>query len=84
MTTSRQPDSKHLDFGGVDHWAIDVVINEGIYMNLSYTEKVVAANRLKDMGMQAGDVAERLRCHIIEVYGMWRRWMRIKEGEKVS
>ena len=78
----RRPDTEELDLDSVDQWAIDLVINEGIWMNLSYCEMIVAVRQLTDRGLSASEVAEKLRCTQVDVFNIKRRWSRLADIQR--
>lgn len=45
----------------VDQWAIQVVVNEGQYMNLSLPERILATHMMRARGHTIAEMAERLR-----------------------
>lgn len=66
-----------FDIKQVDEWAVRLVVREGVKMNLNVHEQVVAAAQMRDMGIKAPEIADRMRCSIKDVQAMWRRWDRV-------
>lgn len=65
-----------FDMQQVDEWAVGLVVKEGVRMNLNSHERVVAAVQMRDMGIKAPEIADRMRCTIKDVEALWRRWAR--------
>jgi hypothetical protein len=63
----------------VDYWAVDLVVREGVLMNLSYTEQVVAVRQMWERGITLPEMAVRLRCSLKDVRAMIRRWDRFRQ-----
>lgn len=66
-----------LDLQQVDEWAVRLVVNEGVKMNLNCHEQVVAAVKMRDSGIKAPEIADRMRCTVKDIQAMWRRWDRV-------
>lgn len=60
----------------VDQWAVNLVVREGVRMNLNEHERVVAAVQMRDTGIKAPEIADRMRCTVKDVEALWRRWAR--------
>ena len=74
----RYPYTRELDFSRVDTWAIGLVVNEGVRMNLSLEERVIAVREMKKLGMSQEDMAHRLRVSINEIECLTARIKRDK------
>lgn len=72
-----------FDIQQVDEWAVRIVVREGTKMNLNIHERVVAAVQMRDMGIKAPEISDRLRCSIKDVQAMWRRWERASVNQMV-
>lgn len=57
----------------VDHWAIGLVVNESVHMNLNYTEQVLAVRGLRRQGKGTRAIADALRVSEMDVLAMCRR-----------
>lgn len=68
-----------LDLQQVDEWAVRLVVREGVKMNLNVHEQVVAAAQMRDLGIKAPEIADRMRCRVKDVEAMWRRWGRVAD-----
>jgi len=66
-----------LDLNQVDEWAVKLVVHEGVKMNLNSHERVVASVQMRDLGIQATEIADRMRCSVKDVQAYWRRWSRV-------
>lgn len=76
------------DFAEVDEWAINLVVSEGIWMNLSDVETVMAAGRLREKRMNsehptdtrciAEYIADTLHVSVLTVEALLRRWDRMQ------
>ena len=66
-----------LDMRQVDEWAVRLVVHEGVKMNLNTHSQVVAAVQMRNNGIKAPEIADRMRCSIKDVQAMWRRWDRV-------
>lgn len=66
-----------FDIKQVDEWAVRLVVREGVRMNLNPHEQVVAAASMRDTGIKAPEIADRMRCSIRDVQALWRRWDRV-------
>lgn len=65
-----------LDLYAVDWWAVDLVVKEGVLMNLNATERVIAAWRMKESGIKCPDIAIILKTDELGVRALWKRYAR--------
>lgn len=69
-----------LDFDNVDRWAINLVVHEGVRMNLSYTEQIIAVSEMNRQRLRVQEMADRLRCSTTDVEAMLARARRMKRS----
>ena len=68
-----------LDLDGVDEWAVDVAVREGVRMNLSEAELVMATGRLiEERGWGREQVAARLHISVRKADALFKRWQRLE------
>lgn len=70
------PTVEPLELHTVDWWAVDLVVKEGVLMNLNATERVMAAWEMKKRGIKSGDIAAVLKTDQLGVEALWRRYER--------
>jgi hypothetical protein len=73
-----------LDLHTVDRWAVDLVVKEGVLMNLNSTERVIAAWEMKQRGMSSVAIGLVLKTDQIGVEALWRRYERVGPRKKKS
>jgi len=67
MMSNRYDPDEHIDM-----YAVQLVVREGVWMNLNKSERVLAAQLCKVKGLSGPEVAERMRIteHLVGKY--WR------------
>lgn len=68
-----------IDYSVADHWAVGLVVNEGVKMNLNETEMVLAAGRMRDKGLTDEEIRTRLRVSLRKSDQLLQRWRRSKK-----
>jgi len=71
-----------FDPESVDEWAVDLVVKEGVLMNLNYSEKLVAAGRMSRKKMRWSEMTSRLRVSEEELMSLVKRAGRMRERAK--
>jgi hypothetical protein len=71
-----------FDPDSVDEWAVDLVVKEGVLMNLNYSEKLVAAGRMSRKKMSWSKMRARLRVSEEELMSLTKRATRMREKQK--
>lgn len=66
-----------FDLESVDEWAVKIVVKEGVFVRLNPTEKIIATVLLRDDGMRAPAIADRLHVDPKDIEAMIRRWERV-------
>lgn len=69
MSGGRKP----MDLSKVDRWAVETVVSEGIKMNLSEAELVLATRMLRERGFTMQRVAAHLRVSLRKAETLIRR-----------
>lgn len=70
------PQVEPLELHTVDWWAVNLVVKEGVLMNLNVTERVIAAWEMKKRGIKSTDIALVLKTDQMGVRALWRRYQR--------
>lgn len=68
----------------VDHWAVGLVVNEGVRMNLNYSSQVVAARKMMAMRLGEQTIAMRLRTTEAEAEALIKRGVRADAKDRQS
>lgn len=66
----------------IDEWAVDLVVKEGVQMNLNYSEKVVAVGRMTRKKMRGAEITARLRINDRELNTLVQQSGRLRERKK--
>ena len=74
----RGVETEQIDFSTVDMWAIRLVVHEGVKMNLSYEERLIAAWKMRQQGMNQREIAHRLRISMNECEAICQRARRFR------
>lgn len=75
----RYKPTESLDFDAVDRWAVNLVVREGVRMNLSYAERIVAVREMSRQRLRVSEMADRLRCSASDVEALLARARRMKK-----
>lgn len=74
--------TRDIDLSQVDEWAVGLVVREGVLMNLSIPEKMVAIREMTKLGISQAEQASRLRTNIAEIECLKQRLVRIKKRKQ--
>jgi hypothetical protein len=75
-----------VDFSECDEWAVDVAVKEGVRINLSDTELLLAVTKMAELGWKISefDVATRLHISIQKAHAITRRYYRLRRLSSVA
>ena len=82
MGASRRLTGNEIEEADIDWWAVNLVVDEGVRMNLGYWEKLAAVRGMKRKGMTELQMCDRLRVSLQEMEALERQVYRIAEAKR--